>query len=80
MSAHFYEYATCSTCIKARKWLEAQKSYRALGLGTKLAALSDEEKISLLAKDGKLIKGPIFVQGSTVLVGFREEDYEKFAK
>ena len=39
--------------------------------------MSEEEQISLLASDGMLVKRPIVVNGDTVLVGFKEADWEK---
>jgi Spx/MgsR family transcriptional regulator len=112
----FYEYAGCSTCKKAKKWLLANEvrfdsipiverppssrelgelvvasglpiakwfntsgqSYRALvaRVGKQgLDQMSDRDKLALLAKDGKLIKRPVVVAGSAVLLGFREEQY-----
>jgi arsenate reductase len=113
MSVLFYEYAACSSCKNAKKWLQAHKvaftavpivdeppslaqlkgywkasglplkklfntsgqSYRALKLGEKLPKLSDEEALTLLAGDGKLIKRPLLVVGKRVLVGFDAEAY-----
>lgn len=50
--------------------------YRSMGLKDKLADLSDDEKISLLASDGMLVKRPILVSDDQVLVGFKEADWE----
>lgn len=49
--------------------------YRELGLADKLSAMTDDEKISLLATDGMLIKRPIFLADTAVLVGFREKEW-----
>ena len=111
----FVEYPKCSTCQKARKWLEARglsfedrhiveqrpteeelrvwiarsglelkrffntsgMKYKELGLKDKLPAMSDEEKITLLASDGMLVKRPLLVLEDTVLVGFREKEWEE---
>ena len=51
--------------------------YRALGLKERLPSMSDEEQLALLASDGMLVKRPIVVAGDTVLVGFREAEWEK---
>lgn len=51
--------------------------YRELGLKDKLPALSREEKLKLLASNGKLIKRPIVKGGGRVTVGFREDEYER---
>ena len=111
----FLEYPPCSTCRKAKKWLQdngleftarhikeqnptaeeiadwQEKSglelkkffntsgmiYRDLGLKDKLPGLSREEQLALLASDGMLVKRPILVTEDTVLVGFKEKDWEK---
>ena len=108
------QYPKCSTCQKARKWLEAhhitytdrhiaednpsydelkqwyEKSglpltrffntsglvYKSLQLKDKLPGMSEEEQLRLLAMDGMLIKRPILVTEDTVLVGFRQEEWE----
>jgi len=55
--------------------------YREMKLGDKLPVMSDNEKLKLLASEGKLIKRPLAVSSAGVLLGFREEDYKKaFAK
>lgn len=47
-------------------------SYRELGLKDKLASLSEDEALDLLAADGMLIKRPILVDGDKVLqIGYR---------
>ena len=111
----FLEYPPCTTCKKAKKWLQdngleftarhikeenpsaeelelwLERSglelkkffntsglvYKNLGLKDKLPAMSREEQLQLLASDGMLVKRPILVTGDTVLVGFKEKDWEK---
>lgn len=111
----FIEYPSCSTCQKAKKWLEANRIeftdrhiveanpseaelrewisasglplkrffntsglvYRALNLTEKLPAMTEDEQIKLLASDGKLIKRPLFIDGSKVLVGFKQSEWEE---
>ena len=111
----FLEYPPCTTCKKAKKWLQdhgleftarhikvenpsaeelalwLEKSglelkkffntsglvYKNLGLKDKLPAMSREEQFQLLASDGMLVKRPILVTEDTVLVGFKEKDWEK---
>ena len=51
--------------------------YRELGLKDRLPGMSREEQLALLASDGMLVKRPILVAEDTVLVGFREKDWEK---
>ncbi len=109
----FICYPKCSTCQKARKWLEANgitfeerhiveqnptteelknwqsasglplkrffntsgMKYRELALKDKLPAMSDDEKLALLATDGMLVKRPLLVSDGKVLVGFREKEW-----
>lgn len=47
-------------------------SFKALGLKDKLPLLSDDEKMTLLLSDGKLIKRPLFEFETMVLFGFNE--------
>lgn len=51
--------------------------YKSMELKDKLPTISEEEQLSLLATDGMLVKRPILVDGDTVLVGFKEFDWEK---
>ena len=100
----FVCYPKCSTCQKARKWLEEKSiactvrdiksenptgeelrawhkasglQYKALGLKDKLPAMTEDEQFALLATDGMLVKRPILVTENTVLVGFKEAEWEK---
>ena len=111
----FIQYPPCTTCQKAKKWLDANgiayedrhikennptyeelKSwyamsglplkkffntsgllYKSLNLQEKLPAMTEEEQLRLLASDGMLVKRPVVIQGSLVLTGFREADWEK---
>lgn len=50
--------------------------YKSMGLSKKLPELSEDEQFKLLASDGMLVKRPIAVSGDTVLVGFKEADWE----
>ena len=50
--------------------------YREMGLKDKLPTMSDDEMYELLASDGKLVKRPLLVLDDTVLVGFREPEWE----
>lgn len=111
----FVEYPKCTTCQKAKKWLDAQKVeytdrhikeenpteaelkewhkksglplkrffntsgmlYKEMGLKDKLASMSEEEQYALLATDGMLVKRPILVTEDSVLVGFKEKEWEE---
>ena len=114
MNILFLEYPKCSTCKKAKKWLEdnqvefidrhivednptaeeltewikksglpvkkffntSGKLYKDMGLKDKLAAMSDEEQISLLASNGMLVKRPLIIEEERVLVGFKEAEWK----
>lgn len=111
----FVEYPKCTTCQRAKKFLDANGvtytdrhikddnpsveelrcwyrdsglplkrffntsglQYKALGLKDKLPAMDEEEQLELLASDGMLVKRPILVGDDFVLVGFRQEEWEK---
>ena len=51
--------------------------YKELELSKSLPAMPEEEQLRLLASDGMLVKRPILVGESFVLVGFREAEWEK---
>lgn len=51
--------------------------YRALALKDKLPTMSEAEQIALLASNGKLIKRPILISASVVLVGFKPDEWTK---
>lgn len=114
----FINYPKCTTCIKARKWLESNNVdfeardivlnnptekeikeylkrsgkdlkkffntsgilYREMNLKDKLATMSEEEMIKLLASNGKLVKRPLVVAEKDVLIGFKEEEWKNFFK
>ena len=54
--------------------------YKELQLKDKLPAMSDEEQFKLLASDGMLVKRPILIDGDTVLVGFKEAEWQQALK
>ena len=108
-------YPPCSTCKKAKLWLEEKGisyedrhikennptyeelkawyarsglplkkffntsglQYRALELKDRLPTMSEEEQLRLLASDGMLVKRPMVVTETSVLVGFKAEQWEK---
>jgi len=51
--------------------------YKSMDLKNKLADMSEEEQLRLLSTNGMLVKRPIAVKGNTVLVGFKESEWEK---
>ena len=50
--------------------------YKSLNLKDKLPEMSRQEQLALLATDGMLVKRPILVTEDTVLVGFKEAQWE----
>ena len=54
--------------------------YKSMQLKDKLADMTEEEQIKMLSTDGMLVKRPILVTENTVLVGFKEKDYEILLK
>ena len=111
----FICYPKCTTCQKAKKWLDEhgveyefrdiklenptrselaqwyKKSglplkkffntsgllYKSLDLKNKFPSMTQDEILDLLASDGMLVKRPILVGDGFVLVGFKEEEYER---
>lgn len=111
----FIHYPKCTTCQKAKKWLDAHnityterhiaednpscdelkdwyaKSglplkrffntsgmlYKEMQLKDKLSAMSEEEQLKLLATNGMLVKRPLLIDDHTVLVGFKEAEWEE---
>lgn len=53
------------------------QQYKALGLKDKLSQLSEEEQLQLLATDGMLVKRPLLITGSGVLVGFKDAEWSE---
>jgi len=52
--------------------------YRELNLKERLPQMSEEEMLTLLAENGKLIKRPLITDGSRVTVGFQEAEMEQW--
>ena len=109
----FICYPKCTTCQKARKWLDDNKIeyefrdikldnptldeltelykksglplkkffntsgllYKSLDLKNKLPTMSEDEMLKLLASDGMLVKRPLLIGDSFVLVGFKEAEW-----
>ncbi|WP_426449179.1 arsenate reductase family protein [Paenibacillus sp. S-38] len=64
--------------LDIKKWFNVSgEVYKELGLKDKLPGLSEEEKMALLASNGKLIKRPVVISGSQVTVGFKADQYEE---
>ena len=111
----FVCYPKCSTCQKARAFLDEhgaaytlrdiktenptaaelrlwwEKSglplkrffntsglqYKVLGLKDRLPNMDEQAQLELLASDGMLVRRPLLVSESTVLVGFRQAEWEQ---
>lgn len=54
--------------------------YKDLNIKEKLAYMSEEEQIRLLSTDGMLVKRPLLIGEDVVLVGFKENEWEKISK
>jgi len=64
-----------------RKFFNTSGSlYKSLGLKDKLASMSDDERLELLATDGMLVKRPLLVDYDGVLTGFNYEEWESVLK
>lgn len=111
----FLEYPACSTCQKAKKWLNENGIeytdrhiveqnptveeltewikcsklplkkffntsglvYKSMELKDKLPSMSEEDQISLLATNGKLLKRPLIIGDNVVLAGFKAEEWKE---
>lgn len=111
----FIEYPKCTTCKRAKAWLDEAgieytdrnikdenptidelrewyaKSglplkrffntsgmlYKQMSLKDKLPQMSEEEQLELLSTDGMLVKRPIIINDDTIIVGFRQEEWEQ---
>lgn len=50
--------------------------YKSMGLKDKLPGMSEDELLRLLASDGMLVKRPLLISDSFVLVGFKQTEWE----
>ena len=111
----FICYPKCTTCQKAKKWLDDNSIqyelrdiklenpnldeltewhkrsglplkkffntsgllYKSLELKDKLPTMSEGEMLELLATDGMLVKRPLLILENTVLVGFKESEWQE---
>ena len=51
--------------------------YKELGLKDKLAEMTEEEQLRLLATNGMLVKRPLVIGEDFVLLGFKESEWEE---
>ena len=111
----FICYAKCTTCQRAKKWLDDNSIqyelrdiklenpsldeltewhkrsglplkkffntsgllYKSLELKDKLPTMSESEMLELLATDGMLVKRPLLILENTVLIGFKESEWQE---
>jgi arsenate reductase len=110
----FIEYPKCSTCQKAKQWLDdhgiayedrhivenrpkrdelaawffqsglplkkffntSGLLYKSMGLKDKLPSMTEDEQLDLLATNGMLVKRPLVIGNSRILVGFKPKEWE----
>ena len=110
----FICYPKCTTCQRAKKWLDdngiqyelrdikldnptfdeldawhrasglplkkffntSGLLYKSLDLKNKLPEMSEGEMLDLLSSDGMLVKRPLLIGDDSVLVGFKEIEWE----
>lgn len=51
--------------------------YKEQNLKDKLPTMSEEEQLELLASNGMLVKRPLLIGEDIILIGFRQDDWEK---
>ena len=49
--------------------------YKSMDLKNKLPQMSEDEQLKLLSTDGMLVKRPILITDTKILVGFRENEW-----
>ncbi len=54
--------------------------YRSMELSKKLPDMSEDEQFKLLASDGMLVKRPFVIGDDFVLLGFKEEEWQRLKK
>lgn len=54
----------------------AGAKYRELNMKERIKFMTDDELVALLASHGSLVKRPILTDGTDVLVGFKEEEWQ----
>lgn len=54
--------------------------YREFQLKDRLETMLEDEKLTLLSENGMLIKRPLLIYGTKVLVGFKETEYKTLFK
>ncbi|MDO4413932.1 MAG: arsenate reductase family protein [Erysipelotrichaceae bacterium] len=49
--------------------------YKSMNLKDQIKEMSEEEQYRLLSTDGLLVKRPIVIDGQSILVGFKEQEW-----
>lgn len=52
-------------------------TYREMELSKKLASMSGDEQLALLATDGMLVKRPLVIGDGFILAGFKENEWKE---
>ena len=64
--------------LELKKWFNVSGNvYKDMGLKDKLPAMTEAEKLKLLASNGMLVKRPIVTDGNRVTIGYKEDQYEQ---
>ncbi|WP_274652644.1 Spx/MgsR family RNA polymerase-binding regulatory protein [Paenibacillus humicola] len=64
--------------LEAKKFFNTSgEAYKEMKLKDKLTGLSEQERIELLASNGRLIKRPIVTDGKRATVGYKEDEYDR---
>ena len=72
----FIEYPTCSTCRKAKKYLQDAGMELEIRHIVEETPTVEEEQLNLLAGNGMLIKRPLLICEKGIAVGLKEEKYK----
>lgn len=68
---------TCCGGDVRRLFNTSGQDYRALDIKSKLGGMSADQAISLLAKNGNLVKRPFVVTPTGGVAGFKEEEWDR---
>lgn len=60
-----------------RFWNTSGLQYKSLNLKDRLPEMGAEEQLALLSSDGMLVKRPLLIGDDFVLVGFKQDEWEK---
>ncbi|MFI3282003.1 MAG: arsenate reductase family protein [Rikenellaceae bacterium] len=74
-AAELSEWLTLSGLPIRRFFNTSGIKYRELNLKDRVATDSVEELLQLLASDGMVVKRPLLITDTTVLLGFKESEY-----